>query len=384
MKISWVSNAPWTKTGYGQQTSIFAPRLNEHFDVAITASWGFGGDKTIWQGMPVYPQGFDAYGNDVMVGWALDHFGGDRNAGWLVILYDAWVFANEEIGTLHNAVWVPVDHDPLPPPVYAYFKKMNGLPLAMSRFGQEKFAQVDIEALYVPHAVHPAYKPKPKAEGREALGIPEDAFVVGMNAANKGNEMHRKGFSQAFEGFTRFAKDRSDAILYVHSEETGFQGTVGWDLRRLADIYGILDKVRFADQHVYKTGIATEAMPYLYSSFDVFLNPAYGEGFGIPIIEAQACGVPVVVTNHTAMKEICGDGWAVGGINMYHEKMASFWKIPDPNQIADALKEATDRTGPSQKAVDFAAHYHADTVFDQFMLPAFQSMEERINPRAAA
>ena len=90
MKVCWLSNAPWTATGYGQQTRIFAPMIRDYgIDIAIAASWGLGGDKTKWEGITVYPQGFDAYGNDVMVPWALDHFGGDPNAGWLFTLYDA-------------------------------------------------------------------------------------------------------------------------------------------------------------------------------------------------------------------------------------------------------------------------------------------------------
>lgn len=338
----------------------------------------------MWEGMVVYPQGFDAYGNDVIVAWALDHFNGDRNAGWLFTLYDAWVFRNPDIKSLHNAVWVPVDHDPLPPIVWGYFEQHQGVPVAMSKFGVEKFAQHDIEALYIPHGVHPAFEPKPKVEAREALGIPEDAFVVGMNAANKGREIHRKGFSQAFEGFARFAATHSDAILYVHSESSGMDGTVGWNLKGLAEFWNVADRTFFVDQHAYKTGLAVEAMPWLYSSFDVFLNPAYGEGFGIPIVEAQACGVPVVVTDHTAMRELCGDGWKIPGVNMFHEKMAAIWKIPDPPHIAEALREAYNRTGTSDQAVEFAAAYKADRVFNEHMLPVFASLEERINPKAAA
>lgn len=378
MKVLWTSNAPWSATGYGGQTKIFTPKLNEHFDVAIFATYGLGGDKTMWEGMTVYPQGFDAYGNDVIVDWALEHFGGDRNAGWLVILYDAWVYANPGIGTLHNAVWVPVDHDPLPAPVRRYFTELNGVPIAMSKFGQEKFAQADIEALYVPHGIHDVYEPKPKSEAREALGIPEDAFVVGMNAANKGKELHRKGFSQAFEAFTRFSLDHSDALLYVHAEKTGMEGTVGWNLEELAYVYGIEDKVRFPAS--MRNPVPVEAMPWLYSAFDVFLNPAYGEGFGIPIVEAQACGVPVIVTRHTAMTELVGDGWHVGGINMFHEKMRAFWRIPDPAQIKEALDEAYEKTTPSEKAVAFAAAYKADRVFQDHMLPVFMSLAERVDP----
>lgn len=387
MKISWLSNAPWTPTGYGQQTRLFAPLIRDAgYDIAITASWGLAGDQLTWEGIPVYPGGFDAYGNDIMVPWALEHFEGDVDSGWLFTLYDAWVFQNDDIKNLHNAVWVPVDHKPLPPIVGQYFTRFNGVPVAMSKFGRDEFYSQDIEALYVPHGFDPVYEPKQRAEAREALGIPDDVFVVGMNAANKGKGgLHRKGFSQAFEGFARFHAKHPDSILYINAESTGMAGSVGWNLERLAVGYSIENAVRFVDQHAWRKTIPTDALPWMYSAFDVFLNPAYGEGFGVPIIEAQACGVPVVVTDHTAMSELVFDGWAVDGINMWHEQMAAFWKIPHPVFIADALTEAYERPrGVSKRAVEGVAPYRADRVFKDHFLPVLANLEERINPAAAA
>jgi glycosyltransferase involved in cell wall biosynthesis len=378
--MSWLSNAPWSATGYGQQTRILTPKIRDYgVDIAITATYGLGGDKTTWEGMTVYPQGFDSYGNDIAVEWALDHFQGDPNAGWLWLFYDAWVFRNPAFANVHTACWAPVDHKPLPPPVARFFNDFNAVPVAMSKFGVGEFAERDLEALYVPHCYDPAYEPKPSSEGREVLGIPDDVFVVGMSGANKGRILHRKGFSQAFEGFARFHKTHPDSVLYVHTEKTGYEGTVGWNLERLAQAYGIGDSVVFADQHAYKTGVPVDAMPWVYSAFDVFVNASYGGGFEIPLIEAQACGVPVVATDFTAMSELVFDGWKVRGLNMWHEEMGAWWKIPSPGEIGDALTEAYNRTGPSQEAVDGVAEYAADRVFTEHMVPVLENLRERIN-----
>jgi glycosyltransferase involved in cell wall biosynthesis len=255
----------------------------------------------------------------------------------------------------------------------------------MSKFGVEKFAQADLEALYIPHAFHPAYEPKDRAEAREALRIPEDAFVVGTNLTNKSSGMvHRKAYGQVFEGFTYFAQSHPDAILYVHAEASGYQAQVGWDLKALAETYGIRDRIRFADQHSFRMGIPIEAMPWLYSAFDVLLHSTMGEGFGVPIIEAQACGTPVVVTDFTSMPELVGDGWKVGGIHWYSDRTRSFWMVPDPVQIAEALGEAYKRGGArSDKAVEFAQAYTADRVFEDHMLPVFENLRERIDPLPA-
>jgi glycosyltransferase involved in cell wall biosynthesis len=52
-------------------------------------------------------------------------------------------------------------------------------------------------------------------------------------------------------------------------------------------------------------------MAKIYSSFDVLMNCSAGEGFGIPIVEAQACGVPVVTHAVTAMPELTWNGYTV-------------------------------------------------------------------------
>jgi hypothetical protein len=151
MKMLWHSNAPWAATGYGQQTRIFTPMIRDAgVDVAISCAYGLNGAQTNWQGMTLYPAGFDSYGNDIISTWTMDHLKHPNN-GWLVILYDAWVFQAPTIGNFHNAVWCPVDHDPIPPIVLDYFRRYQGMPIALSRFGVEKFAEQDMEAQYVPH-----------------------------------------------------------------------------------------------------------------------------------------------------------------------------------------------------------------------------------------
>lgn len=382
MKILWASNAPWAATGYGQQTAMVVPRIRDAgHDIAIFASYGLNGATQQWGDIVVYPAGFDAYGNDVIAAHALDWLEHPNN-GWLITLYDAWVYEQPAIVNFHNAVWCPVDHQPLPPKVEQYFRRFQGVPIAMSQFGVQQFARRDIEALYVPHGVDPVYQPKDQKVARQALGLPEDAFVVGMNAANKGGELHRKGFGPALVAFSQFAKHHDDAILYLHTEQYGHAR--GWNLDALVERYGIKDRVVFADQYAYRQGIPIHAMPWLYSSFDVFLNPSLGEGFGIPIVEAQACGVPVIVSNWTSMPELVGHGWLVGGERYPHESMQSDWLIPNVGEIVDALGDAYDLIeGPSARAVDFAAAYETSRVFDDYWRPVLVNLSERIHPVAA-
>jgi glycosyltransferase involved in cell wall biosynthesis len=59
---------------------------------------------------------------------------------------------------------------------------------------------------------------------------------------------------------------------------------------------------------VARTGyVAERDLPLLYSAADCFLFPSFGEGFGLPVLEAMACGTPVVTSDRTSLSEVAAD-----------------------------------------------------------------------------
>ena len=106
---------------------------------------------------------------------------------------------------------------------------------------------------------------------------------------------------------------------------------------------------------------------------DVLVQPSRGEGFGIPLVEAQACGTRAVVSNATAQPELLGHGWAVDVQPQWDEAQKAWWFTPQVGSIVDALEAAyAEGRVRSQKAIDFAAQYDADKVFDQYWRPALE------------
>lgn len=381
--------------GYGNQTKTFVPRIQEAgIDTAIFSFYGLEGGPLVIDDIPIYPKLNAPYGSDVMHAHARHHFGkGTRKPGMLedgliVTLLDVWVYSSEvdpgiELfrAPARTAAWCPVDHEPTPPMVRAFFEQSDCVPIAMSRFGQRMLKEYD--ALYVPHGITTdVFRPVDRDQARDRAKLPREPFVVGMVAANKGNPS-RKSFSEAIDAFARFRKTEQgkDAILYLHTEAYGKAG--GVQLPILLQEMGLpADAVRFPDQYRYQcTGFDDDYMAHLFSSFDVLLNPAYGEGFGIPIIEAQACGTPVIVSDWSAMPEVGEVGWAVGG-ERFWSYQHSFMLRPAVDQIAWALGEAaTQAERMRSRAREHGLKYDADLVTEKYMLPALAEAWRRCRAR---
>lgn len=383
--ISWFSNSPDAPTGYGVQTAQVVNRLvRDDYDVAILSNYGREGVIGEWlsdSGKPVrqYPRGAEIYSQDITplnhAHWKSEHPG---QSDVLITLYDVWIMQGRKFDEMNIASWVPVDHHPIPPKVLAWLAKENVTPIAMSRFGQKQIESHDVAAEYVPHAVEKVFQPTASIgdySGREYLGIPKKAFVVGMNAANKANgAVHRKAFAENVLAFSIFAQTHKDAMLYLHTEMFGVFS--GWNLQDLFESCGLKPhQVVVADQIAYRYGISQLELAGIYSTFDVFLGTSYGEGFGVGTIEAQACGVPVIVSDFAASPELVGDGWTVQGQPLWDAAQKSWFNVPSIPGIVSALEESYKRgRGVSTKALEFAKQFDADFVYEEHWKPLLKKL----------
>lgn len=391
-RILWVSNAPYAPTGYGTQTAQVTQRLKkDNNEIAIMANYGLEASTSLWASkygsIPLYPRGNEVYSNDVIPAHMHDWVMRDPDAQHLLItLFDVWVFKGKKWSEWPVASWVPIDHMPAPPEVAAWCNLPFVFPIAMSKFGKDMLENVGIETWYVPHAIEKVFKPindvtlaeNEIIDAKDFMRIPKDRFVVGMNAANKGVTPNRKAFGENLLAFSIFSKQNPDAILYLHTDASGSLGGIA--LKDLILACGIDEnKVFFADPYLLRTGINQETMAAIYSQMNVLLATSYGEGFGVPTIEAQACGVPVIVSNFAASSELVGDGWKINGQPLWDAAQKAWFNIPSVPEIVSALNEAYNRGDTkSQKAKDFAAQYDADLVYETHWKPTLDSIFEKV------
>ena len=385
LRVLWYSNAPWAATGYGQQTAQVIERLaKENHQVAVHAMYGLAGSASSWNGFKIYPQGLAAYSDDVVVAHTMEWANQDPSTPTLLItLFDTWVLKSDSLKTLKNiASWVPIDHQPTPPDVLAWCERDNVRPIAMSKFGSRMLDLAGVEHLYVPHAIESVFQPTEsitlangnKMTGREFMGWEEDRFVVSMVATNKGSQPARKAWAENILAFSIFAKDHPDAVLYLYTEPDG--AMAGINLPTLLDAVGVSkDKYKVVDQYAYRHGIPQNVMAAMYTASDVLLACSMGEGFGIPVIEAQACGCRVIVSNFTAQPELVGDGWTVEGQPWWDAAQKSWFFTPNVPDIVNALKSAYDAPrSRSEDAITHALGYGADQVFEQYWKPTMKEL----------
>ncbi len=377
MRILWHSNAPWTATGYGVQTRIFAPRIRDlGHDVAISAFYGLEGSTITWNGMKVYPKAFHPYGMDMIGRHAEDH-----KADIVITLIDGWVMKHDRI-TSTGARWVPwfpVDHEGVPHVVRESVKHA-WQPVVYAKHAEQAARDAGMDPRYVPHGVDTnVYQPMDQSVARKKLRLPEDAFIVGIVAANKGVPS-RKALPTQFEAFARLRERHDDAILYLHTH-------IGPEMEGL-DIPGVLeatgvpeDSVRLVDQYRNLLGYDDAVMAGLYSAMDVLSSPTMGEGFGVPIIEAQACGTPVIVGGWTAMPELVGAGWTVTASERVLTPMLDYQHLATVEGVLEAYEAAYEARGDKRLAEDaraFAMRYDADEVTEHYWKPLLDELSERL------
>jgi glycosyltransferase involved in cell wall biosynthesis len=253
----------------------------------------------------------------------------------------------------------------------------------MSKFGQKALADLGIESIYVPHAIDTkVFKPTPhlvdadgsRITGRQLMNVTDDQFVVMFGAANKGVYPTRKAFAENLIAFKMFAERHDDAVIYLHTEAHGAMG--GINLADLLDAVALRkDQVRIVDQYAYRAPLGADYLAACYTAADVFLAASKGEGFGIHVPEAQACGTPVIVSDFTAQPELVGDGWVVDGQPDWDPMQRSWWITPNIGTIVEALEAAYQRQrGTSHRAVEWAQALDCDRVFDEFWRPALRAV----------
>ena len=383
MNILWHSTSPACNSGYGKVSRELLRRLKAagHSLTIATKHPSFGSLQ--WEGIDVFNGQDIAYLIELM---------GQRDIDYVFTLWDIWVLSGKRHFPKDKWVaYVPTDTNDLST-VLAEVLADTGVQIAMSKHGLSSMRRGGFAPLYAPHGVDMATlypDPEGRREFRESFGWGEDMFVIGTVGLNYRDD--RKGFIPLMQAFKAFHARHPQSRLYIHTD-AGLKGGDTIPFAKIATAFGIGEAVAWPHQMSYAMSmIGEDWLRSIYNGMDVFCLPTRGEGFGIPTIDAQACNVPVIVSDNTTGPELCRTGWLIEKDEDDLRWLPNgAWRYePRASAVLAKLEEAYDAwRSPGWEAFKAlarpgVAEYGWDVVWGKHFAPAFRLLEDMLTERKA-
>lgn len=126
----------------------------------------------------------------------------------------------------------------------------------------------------------------------------------------------RKNIPTLIRAFAKLKKQGIDHKLII-------AGGKGW---KYQSIFTLIEELQLHKDVVFLGYVSDEDLPALYNAADLFVYPSFYEGFGLPPLEAMACGTPVITSNTSSLPEVIGDAGIM--VDPY-----------DSNRLAEAMHE---------------------------------------------
>ena len=346
-----MGEAHYLNSGFGTYTNELLTRLHKtnKYELIELASYGNMNDaKNVpWLYIPHLPQDnnkqehdlYNSNGANQFGLWRFDQICLELKPDIVLSYRDPWMdnwIAMSSLRPYFHWVWMPtVDSAPQRPEWINVFANCDAI-LSYSEFGGRVLKEQCKETINWIGCASPGidpniYKPVSKRPHRESMGIDPDCFIVGTVMRNQ----KRKLFFELMKAFRLFLDQAPPEIanktyLYLH---TSYPEKVGWDLSHGIIEHNLGGKVLMtyickACHHIFPytfqdaiikcqrcaqhsavcptvmLGASIEELAKIYNLFDIYAQYAICEGFGMPQIEASACGVPVAATDYSAMYDV--------------------------------------------------------------------------------
>lgn len=227
----------------------------------------------------------------------------------------------------------------------------------------------------------PVYKTAPPVAPKEFVRLPnKERFKQALNlgdiriAGFVGRNQRRKLFPELYSAFAQYLKEEPDSNVFLYSH-TSYPDR-GWELDEEISKYGISNRVlftyicqncRFIEPSLFRgpasycarcqyqnsmvlargdVSLTNTEMCKIYNLFDLYIQYAQNEGYGMPLAEAAACGVPGIAVDYSAMSEVCKliNGKLIP-VKAFHQELETGRKfaIPDNQVLVQYLKDFFNR-----------------------------------------
>jgi glycosyltransferase involved in cell wall biosynthesis len=198
-------------------------------------------------------------------------------------------------------------------------------------------------------AAHPIYRPLdeerllhqrcPEHSRRAVEGVKEkyhlpDDFILFVSTIEPRKNVPAllRAYRQLLDGYKR-------------SEVLVLAGERGW---LFEEVFALVEELGLESKTLFLGRVPIEDLLYLYNAAQLLVHPTVYEGFGLPPLEAMACGTPVVVSNVSSLPEIVGDAALLVDPENVSELTVAIWRL---------LTDEDLRADMSEKGLRRAAHF---------------------------
>ncbi len=179
-----------------------------------------------------------------------------------------------------------------------------------------------------PAVDHEFFRP---ASSNEVEDVKQKFQIEGPYILSVGTQEPRKNLLGLLKAYAKL----DEKILSSHT--LVLTGGKGWLDQELNSLYDNLIK----NYSIIRTGYVDEKdLPALFTGASVFAYPAFYEGFGMPPLEAMACGTPVITSNNTSLPEVVGDAGLMVGAHNIDELTAALTRVLSDEKLAQKMSKA--------------------------------------------
>lgn len=388
-RILFCGEATWLSTGFAKYNREIMSRLHAtgKYEMAEMGAYATGTEeqakKLPWKFYGVLPINaeekkiYDSNKTNQFGVYKFDAVVADFQPDIIFDARDPWMLQHIESSRFRNrykTVFCPtVDSAPQRQDwIDNTFKKADVI-TAYSRFGKRTLEQQGVKVWDVtsPGVDLEVFDIKDRAAIKKDWGFKKGLIIIGTVMRNQ----KRKLFPELFEAYAdlrrRYKDDRQvkKSVLLCHTSWPD----VGWNLPELLQRYAVQRHVIFTYKcdHCVKTffswflpcngqgkgkcifcgqmaahmptthsGVDEKELADIYNLMDIYVQPAICEGWGLPIVEAKACGVPGLYSNYSAMEDHCENG---GGLpikiqRLYTEaETMALRSLPDKADLTQKL-----------------------------------------------
>ena len=229
-------------------------------------------------------------------------------------------------------------------------------PHFLTRESARYYGHIDQAVRWTDHII--SVSESTKRDTIQHLGVAEDRITVVHEAANpvfrpmdrqeaREQIRYRHGIEAPYILFVSTIEPRKNVptllralwqLVECYKEDVRLvlAGGKGW---LFEDAFSVVDELKL-DRRVHFVGrVSSEDLLYLYNAAEMLAHPAFYEGFGLPPLEAMACGLPVIVSNVASLPEVVGDAGFLIDPHEVDELTVAMWRVLNDDGLRQEMRQ---------------------------------------------